>query len=410
VNVNDVIVNDAVVNDTITAVPGLLAGHWTDREAATGCTVILCPRGATVGIDVRGGAPGTRETDVARPTMNAQVIHGVLLGGGSAFGLAAADGVMRWLEERDCGFDVGVAHVPLVPAAVVYDLAVGRADVRPDAAAGYAACEAASERPLESGCVGAGTGAAVGHAGGTPLATKSGLGSAALRLPGGPVVAAVTAVNAFGDVLDPATGVIVAGARAEGGGFADTAARIRAGELRDIAGALTRGSGAGYGCEPDGTAAGGPHGTAAGRPNGATRGRPNGAAPGRATAPHTVIGVVATDATLTKAQAARLALMAHDGLARTISPAHTMLDGDTIFALATGTWKDGDPAAGSAGRGAAGVPMAGADGAAADADVSVLGALAADAFALAVLDAVRSATSLAGLPCAADWGAGRTDR
>lgn len=373
-NVNDAIVNDAVVNDTITAVGGIIAGHWTDREAATGCTAILCPTGAVVGVDVRGGAPGTRETDVARPTVNAQVVHGVLLGGGSAFGLAAADGVMRWLEERSCGFDVGVAHVPLVPSAVIYDLAVGRADVRPDAAAGYAACEAASKRPLESGCVGAGTGAAVGHAGGTPLSTKSGLGTATLRLPGGPVVAAVTAVNAFGDVVDPASSRIVAGARAAAGGFADTAARIRAGELRDIAGALTRGSGAGFGCEPGGAAGA-----------------------GAATAPHTVIGVVATDAPLTKPQATRLALMAHDGLARTIRPAHTMLDGDTIFALATGTWPD------AAGGGA------GADGQAEVPDVSVLGALAADAFALAVLDAVRSATSLAGLPSAADWGAGRTD-
>jgi len=387
VNVDDAIVNDAVVNDTVTAVDGIIAGHWTDREAATGCTVILCPQGAAVGVDVRGGAPGTRETDVARPTMNAAVVHGVLLSGGSAFGLAAGDGVMRWLEERSCGFDVGVAHVPLVPGAVIYDLAVGSADVRPDAAAGYAACEAASQRPLERGCVGAGTGAAVGHAGGTPLATKSGLGSAALRLPGGPVVAAVTAVNAFGDVFDPASGAVLAGARAAAGGFADTAARIRAGELRDIAGALTRGSGAGFGCQPAGTAGA-----------------------GAATAPHTVIGVVATDALLTKPQAARLALMAHDGLARTIRPAHTMLDGDTIFALATGMWPDAVGA-----NGPARVP--GADGEAGPRtggqaeipDVSVLGALAADAFALAVLDAVGSAASLAGLPSAADWGAGRTD-
>jgi len=353
-------------NDTITAVPGIVAGHWTDLDAATGCTAVLCPEGAVVGVDVRGGSPGTRETDLARPTANAPGVHGVMLCGGSAFGLACADGAMRWLEERGRGFDVGVAVVPLVPAAVIFDLAVGSADRRPDAEAGYAACAAASGGTLARGCVGAGTGAAVGHACGTPMATKSGLGSAVLRVPDGPTVGAAAVVNAFGDVRDPQTGEIVAGARAEGGGFADTAARIRDGELRDVAGEFARDESASRGV------------------------------------PHTVIGVVATDARLSKAQVARLATCAHDGLARTIRPAHTMLDGDTVFALATGrlgATQDGSGAK----RGDAGGPHA-VDGCA---DVSALSALAADVFAAAILDSVRSASSLAGLPSAHHW-TGRT--
>jgi L-aminopeptidase/D-esterase-like protein len=345
-------------NQTLTAVRGLLVGHWTDQEAATGCTAVLCPAGAAAGVDVRGGAPGTRETDVLRPTTLADRVHGILLGGGSAFGLAAADGVMRLLEERGHGFDVGVARVPLVPAAVVFDLAVGRADVRPDAAAGYAAAAAATGAPVERGCVGAGTGAAVGHALGREWATKSGLGSAAVRVPGGPTVAALAAVNAYGDVIDPESGKVVAGARAAAGGFADAAALLRAGTVAWIAAALAAHDDAG---DTSGTA--GP----------AT-------ASGAAPTAHTVIGVVATDAVLSKPECTRLALMAHDGLARAVRPAHTMVDGDTIFGLATGTLGAG-------------------------ADVSVLGALAAEAFARAVLDAVCSATSLAGLPCAAECAA-----
>jgi L-aminopeptidase/D-esterase-like protein len=347
-------------NDTLTAVGGLLVGHWTDQEAATGCTAVLCPAGAAAGVDVRGGAPGTRETDVLRPTTLADRVHGILLGGGSAFGLAAADGVMRHLEEAGHGFDVGVARVPLVPAAVIFDLAVGRADVRPDVASGYAAAATATTAPVERGCVGAGTGAAVGHALGREWATKSGLGSAAVRVPGGPTVAALAAVNAYGDVVDPESGKVVAGARAAAGGFADAAALLRAGAVAQIAAALAAHDDAGDGDDTRGTAG-------------------SATAPGAAVpTSHTVIGVAATDAVLSKSECARLALMAHDGLARAVSPAHTMVDGDTIFGLATGKLGVG-------------------------ADVSVLGALAAEVFAAAVLDAVRSATSLAGLPCAAEW-------
>jgi L-aminopeptidase/D-esterase-like protein len=334
-------------NQTLTAVRGLLVGHWTDPEAATGCTAVLCPAGATAGVDVRGGAPGTRETDVLRPTTLADRVHGVLLGGGSAYGLAAADGIMRFLEERGHGFDVGVARVPLVPGAVIFDLAVGRPDLRPDTAAGYAAASAATPDAVARGCVGAGTGAAVGHALGHERTIKSGLGSAAVRVPGGPVVAALAVVNAYGDVIDPESGAVIAGPRAAAGGFADTAALLRSGEVRQIAAALSG---------------------------------PTEASPG-----HTVICVVATDARLSKPECTRLALMAHDGLARSVRPSHTMVDGDTIFGLATGELGEG-------------------------ADVSVLGALAAEALAAAILDAVRSATGLAGLPSATEWAAGGAAR
>jgi len=362
-------------NNTLTAVDGLLVGHWTDLDAATGCTAVLCPRGAAAGVAVVGGAPGTRETDAVQPTTLVDRVHGVVLSGGSAYGLAVADGVMRWLEEEGHGVDVGVARVPIVPAAVIFDLAVGRPDVRPGSEAGYSAAAAASAAPVARGCVGAGTGAAVGHALGREWVTKSGLGSAAVRVPGGPVVAAIAVVNAYGDVIDPASRSVVAGARVASaqassgtgvaaGGFADTAALLRSGALSQIAGAL---------------AAGPPHSEATSRGADArpaeTARSASVDAPG---ASHTVIGVVATDARLGKADSSRVALMAHDGLARVVSPAHTMVDGDTIFALATGTTG-------------------------AQHDVSVIGALAAEAFAAAVLDAVRSATSLAGLPSAADW-------
>jgi L-aminopeptidase/D-esterase-like protein len=316
-------------DQTLTAVAGLTVGHWTDREAATGCTVVLCAgEGAVAGVDVRGSAPGTRETDLLAPLNLIDRIHAVLLTGGSAFGLDAAGGVMRWLEERHLGCEMGVCRVPLVSAAVLFDLGVGRADVRPDAAAGYAACEAASTAAVTRGSVGAGTGATVGKVLGFERATKGGLGSAAVRLGSGVVVAALAAVNAGGDVIDPARDEVVAGARGDDGGYV-RAARL----LHDMA--------------------------------------------LRAPGENTTLAVVATDAALTKVQATKMAQMAHDGLARVIDPVHTMYDGDTVFALATG---------------ASDVSL----------DVNVAGAVAAHVLAEAVVDAVLAADSLAGVPAASD--------
>ncbi len=312
----------------ITDVPGLSVGHATDLQAATGCTVVLCERGAVAGVDVRGSAPGTRETDLLRPMTLVERIHAVLLTGGSAFGLAAADGVMRFLEERGVGYDVRVAKVPIVPAAVIFDLAVGSPLVRPDPAMGYAAARAASAGPVEEGTVGAGTGATVGKLGGHATAMKAGVGTWALRLPGDVVVGALAVVNAFGDVLDDRTGQILAGAR-------DPAS----GRFLDTARALVGGA------------------------------RPAGPAT------NTTLAVVATNARLTKEQANKLAQLGHDGLARVISPVHTLFDGDTVFALSTG---------------------------AADADPLALGAAAVEAVAEAVKRAVRLARGLGGIPGLAD--------
>jgi L-aminopeptidase/D-esterase-like protein len=319
-------------HNAITDVPGIRVGHAHDLEAVTGCTVVLCEDGAVGGVDQRGGAPGTRETDLLRPLHMVEKAHAVLLTGGSAFGLDAAGGVMAYLEERRVGFDAGVARVPIVPAAVLFDLTIGDPDVRPDAAMGRAACEAATDGPLEQGCVGAGTGACVGSAFGPGFQTKSGIGTAGVDLGGGLVVGALVAVNAFGDVIDPAGGQIVAGTRKPPGGkeFADTLAVLR---------------------------------TFIGK------------AAMRFAARSTVIGVVATNAGLTKEQANKVAQMAQAGLARTIRPAHTLFDGDTIFALATGKKS---------------------------ADVNVVGAYAAEVFAGAVLNGVRAATSLGGRPSAGD--------
>ncbi|GIV84855.1 MAG: peptidase S58 [Candidatus Roseilinea sp.] len=323
------------MNTTLTAIPGLQVGHWTHLAAGTGCTVVLCPTGAVAGVDVRGGAPGTRETALLAPTCSVERVHAVLLSGGSAFGLAAADGVMRWLEERGYGFDAGAAKVPIVPAAVLFDLPVGRADVRPDAAAGYAACQAATDAPVVQGNVGAGTGASCGKALGFGRATKTGLGSAALRLDDGLIVAALVAVNAFGDVIDPQSGRILAGARPlDDGGFADTMAYLAHADRLAIARLAERFAGQ-----------------------------------------NTTLAVVATNAALSKPHATKVAQMAHDGLARVIRPIHTMLDGDTIFALSLGEHP---------------------------ADVSVIGAWAAEAVAQAVVNAVWAAEPLAGLPCARD--------
>jgi L-aminopeptidase/D-esterase-like protein len=332
---------------SILDVPGLMVGHAQDLEALTGCTVVLCPDGAVAGVDVRGSAPGTRETDLLDPVNLVDVVHAVLLTGGSAFGLDAAAGVMRWLEERGHGFETEVASVPIVPAAVLFDLALGRADRRPDAAMGYEACEAAVAGPgtLAQGNVGAGTGASAGKLLGQRQATKTGVGSASLvGSSGGLVVGAIVAANPFGDIRDPDDGRILAGARDPAcGGWLDTA------------GALTRGSGGG-------TAALGTN---------------------------TTIGVVATNAALTKSQARKVAQMAHDGLARAVSPVHTMWDGDTIFALSYGRPR-------------------------VSADPNVVGVMAARAVALAVREAALRAEGLGGLPGAADdaadKGSGREPR
>lgn len=268
---------------SLTDIPGVLAGHYTDSVHLTGCTVVLLKGGAVAGVDVRGSAPGTRETDLLRPCNTVQHAHALLLCGGSAFGLAAADGVMRWLEEHGEGFDTGYARVPIVPAAVLYDLGVGSASVRPDAAAGYAACLNASTL-LQSGPYGAGTGATVGKAGGPERMGRGGFGTASITLPGGVVVAAAFAVNAFGDVYDHNNGKKVAGMT--GGSVLDALLHSRPPDL------------AGH---------------------------------------NTTIGIVGTNATLTKEQANKLAAMGQNGIAMTARPAHTMFDGDTVFAFGIGS-------------------------------------------------------------------------
>jgi L-aminopeptidase/D-esterase-like protein len=331
------------MSDTITDVEGIKVGHYTDREAATGCTVVLCERGAVGGVDVRGSAPGTRETDLLHPMRLVQEVHAVLLTGGSAYGLAAATGVMRYLEEKGVGFDVGVGVVPIVPAAVLFDLTVGRADVRPDAEAGYNACQSASDGPVIEGCVGAGTGATVGKLLGPKFATKGGLGTASQKIGKGIVVGAIVAVNAFGDVVDQRTGEILAGTRKPiVGGFLNTVGQMKGDLGQTILGL----------------------------------------------AQHTTIAVIATNAYLTKEGANKVAQMAHDGLARTIRPVHTMFDGDTVFALATGKPPRKGSAALSLSKGGA--------------DPSVVGAIAAEVLAEAVVRAVHSAEGLAGVPAARD--------
>ena len=279
------------LRDAITDVPGIRVGHWTDRRAATGCTVVLCENGAVGGVDVRGGAPGTRETDALRPGTLVQGIHAVLLTGGSAWGLDAAGGVMRYLEERGVGWVFGAGPVPMVVGAVLYDLRLGRGDVRPDAEAGYRACRAARASAVAQGSLGAGTGATVAKALGMERCLKGGLGTASEALPsdqGRLVVGALVAVNCFGEVVDPASGQVIAGPRADGGGFVSTVDVLRGAEQAPWGGEST------------------------------------------------TLAVVATNARLTKEYACRLASVAHDGLARAIRPVHTMGDGDVVFTMATG--------------------------------------------------------------------------
>lgn len=311
----------------IVDVPGLQVGHFTLSERLTGCSVVLAPNGAVGAVDVRGAAPGTRETDLLDPANLVDKVHAVLLSGGSAFGLDAATGVVRWLEDHHIGFETGYGRVPIVPAAVLFDLPVVRdgdnPKARPGAAAGYAACEAASDNLPAAGNVGAGAGACVGKLFGLDRCMKGGIGHASVRV--GPwVVGAMVACNAVGDVIDPSTGQILAGARtADGRKLLDTQRAFLSGD------------------------------------------RGNRPLPGT----NTTIGVVATNATLSKAQAKRLAMSAHDGLARSIRPAHTTLDGDTLFAMATGT-ETGTP------------------------DLMLLTVMAAEATARATLDAIMKAQTI----------------
>lgn len=320
--------------DDICDVPGILVGHDTLTDAATGCTVILCQRSALGAVDVRGGAPATRETDLLSPLCMMREVHAIVLSGGSAFGLEAASGVARALEARGVGFDVGVTRVPIVPAASLFDLDVGSSTVRPDAASGIRALEAATHGPVIQGNVGAGTGATVGKMGGPAQRVKGGLGSASETLPDGHIVAALVAVNAVGDIHDPDTGAIIAGARHPSGvDWLNAASRTATPQVSPFGGA------------------------------------------------NTTIGVIATDAPLSKAGLAKVAQMAHDGFARAIRPAHTPFDGDTIFALSTAdTEATGNEAF----------------------LIHLVGASAARAMERAIVKAIRAATSLGGVPALRD--------
>ena len=319
------------MRDNLCDVPGVLVGHATDREGLTGCTAVLFedPQGAVVGVDVRGSSPGTRETDRLGPIGAIRGTHGLLLTGGSAFGLAAAEGVVRFLEEKGVGLDIGVARIPLVSAAVLFDLVVGDPNARPDAGMGYEAASSAAAGNFEQGSVGAGTGASVGKVLGMERAMKGGVGSASVALEDGLVVAALAAVNAFGDVLDPATGEILAGPRLEDGYVGDTARFLpRAASL------LRWGE-------------------------------------------NTTLGIVATNARLSKPQTVKVAQMAHDGLARAIHPVHTTVDGDVVFAASAG-----------------GIETA----------TDVVGVWGARVMERAIVRAVKEATGTVGLPAASEAG------
>jgi len=320
-------------NTTLTAVPGIKVGHHTLTERPTGCTVILVDGdGAAGGVSQRGGAPGTRETDLLDPSNMVDKVNAVVLAGGSAFGLDAATGTVKWLEEHNIGWPTGVARVPIVPAAILFDLPVGgQPKIRPTADCGYRAAAAASTSPVAEGTIGAGAGATVGKSGGSGRSMKAGVGSYSITLPNGLSVGAIVAVNAVGDIIDPDTGRIVAGVRNPDGTFADARKILRSGQ----AGQAPR--------------------------------------PGE----NTTIGLVATNARLTKTQAQRMALMADDGFARAIFPSHTVGDGDTVFALATGQW-------------------------AGEVNVTQIGALAADVMARAIVRAATEATGLPNIPAARD--------
>ena len=315
--------------DNLCDVPGVLVGHATDREGLTGCTAVLFEGsdGAVVGVDVRGSSPGTRETDRLGPIGAVRPTHGLLLTGGSTFGLSAADGVVRFLEEKGVGLDVGVVRIPLVSAAVLFDVIVGDPTVRPDAALGYRAAASATGGDFAQGSVGAGAGATVGKVLGMDRAMKGGLGSASVRLDDGLVVGALAAVNAFGEVRDPRTREVIAGPRLEDGTLGDTVEL-----LSEVADRLRWGE-------------------------------------------NTTLGIVATNARLTKPQTSKVAQMAHDGLARAVFPVHTSVDGDVVFAASTG-----------------GVEAA----------PDVVGAWGARVIEEAIVRAVLAAEGVGGLPAARD--------
>jgi L-aminopeptidase/D-esterase-like protein len=318
-------------NGTLSDVPGIRVGHHTLTERPTGCTVVIADPPAVGAVDVRGGAPGTRETNLLDPVNTVDRVNAIVLSGGSAFGLDAATGVVKWLEEHGEGFETSVARVPIVPAAILFDLGLGDPHIRPSADCGYRAAAIAGSGPVAEGSVGAGAGATVGKLMGLSRAMKSGIGTASVATSAGLVVGAIAAVNSYGDVIDPATGRVVAGLRtADGRGLADARRVLRANAgIADASGE------------------------------------------------NTTLVVVATNAALTKAQTSKVAQMAQDGLARAIAPVHTPFDGDTVFALATGgrTQKD---------------------------DVLIVGALAADVTALAIVRAVRQATTAGGVPALRD--------
>jgi L-aminopeptidase/D-esterase-like protein len=322
--------------NAITDVPGILVGQVQDETGLTGCTVILCHEPATGGVDQRGGAPGTRETDLLDPINLVDKVNAILLAGGSAFGLDAAAGVMRYLREIKAGFNAGGIRVPIVPAAILFDLGIGSSEAFPDAEMGYQACLAASSNAPAQGNFGAGCGATVGKLFGMGQAMKSGIGTASLEIGGGVIVGAIVAVNAFGDVVDPKTSQILAGTRSAQVG------PIKLGNPGDFANTLAM-----------------------------LKTLPGRAVMGMAAHSNTVIGVVASNARFDKAATTKVAQMAQDGLARCIRPAHTMLDGDTLFALSTGHKR---------------------------ADVSTVGAWAAEVVSLAILNAIHAAQPSAGLP------------
>lgn len=322
----------------LTAVSGIKVGHHTLSERPTGCTVILAEAGAVAGVDVRGAAPGTRETDLLNPVNLIEKVHAIVLSGGSAFGLDTASGVMRYLDERGIGFDTQVARVPIVPAAILFDLSLGNPKIRPDAECGYRAAAAATDGPVQEGSVGAGAGATVGKLRGVRRAMKSGIGTASVSFPDGLTIAALVVVNASGDIINPTTGQVVAGVRTEDGKhLADIRQLLRAGTQ-----------------------------------------------PQSRLGENTTIGVVATNAKLTKTQATKISQMAHDGLARAISPVHTPYDGDTVFTLATGTHE-------------------------ARSDLLRIGALAADVTAEAIVRAAQAATGFPGYPAHRDLITGDQD-
>jgi L-aminopeptidase/D-esterase-like protein len=318
------------MGDEITFIQGIRVGHYTDPEAATGCTVLLCESGAVAGVDVRGSAPGTRETDLLRPMNLVDKVHAILLSGGSAFGLDAAAGVMRYLGERGVGYDTLSGKVPIVPAAILFDLDIGDSKVRPGPEEGYMACLNASDSEITEGCVGAGTGATVGKLLGPQQATKSGLGIASEKISSDVVVTTIVAVNAFGDIIDPTTGNVLAGTRRhDGKGFVNTAQLLTKQDIES-----------------------------------------------RNEAPNnTTIGIVITNANLNKEQINKVAQMAHDGIARSIDPCHTMYDGDTIFTLSLGQETS---------------------------DINVIGTSAAHVVSKAIIRAVKSADTLAGIPAECD--------